>query len=85
LCKVPVIILRLRENLKFLDRFSKSTRMADLMKIRLGRRRVVPCGRTDRDGYDGAYRRFSQTFAKAPKNAKSEFVTVHNWKAYGES
>jgi hypothetical protein len=46
-CKVPVILVRLKWNINFLEIFSKNTRMSDFMKIRPVAAELYADGRTD--------------------------------------
>jgi len=48
LCKGPILIARLKLNLKFLDRFFKNIHIRNFMKFHLVQSRVIPCGGTDR-------------------------------------
>jgi hypothetical protein len=55
--------------------------MANLMKICLSRSRVLPCGRTDRDGYDDANSCCSQIFRTRLKMQRvnlSLFITARH-------
>ena len=72
-CKVPVIPLRLKWNLNFLDIFSKNTQISNFKNIRPGWSRVVPFGhlksRTDRQTdmkLIVVFRNFANAFTNCP-------------------
>ena len=71
-CKVSVILVRFGWNLHFLDTFSKSIQIPNLMKIRpAGAELFYVDGGTD--GHDDANSRFSQFCKRAWKWQKSNF------------
>ena len=79
-CKLPIVLVRFKRKLNFLDRFSKNTQILNFMKIPLVWSLVVPCGqkdgRTDRTGRKKLRVGF-QNFAKAPKNYLDFIITFY--------
>ena len=73
-CKVPVIFALFEWNLKFLDRFSKKYSNIEFRENLASGRRVVPCGRTDR-----------QTYMKKLIFAFRYFANAKWLSSYGES
>ena len=74
-CKVPVILVLLKWNSNFLDRFSKHSHIWNFKKIRFSGSRIFPCWQTDGRNADKwtdlaklivAFRNFTN----APKNCR---------------
>jgi len=65
--------------MNFLDRFFKNTLISNIMKTRSSGRRVVPCGRTDRQTDMTELIFAFLNFARAPKKLYIYLTLGHKW------